>query len=75
LDAGFYGQGIYFTCHIPYIFPYVPGSKNPTMLVELDNSNFAALAKEWQRAVPETISIFDNDIEYRIDSKNNMYQE
>lgn len=35
LDKGYYGQGIYFTCHVPYIFPYVISAKNPTMLVVL----------------------------------------
>jgi len=35
LDAGFYGQGIYFTCHIPYIFPYVANVKDPAILFVL----------------------------------------
>jgi len=35
LDQGYYGQGIYFTCHVPYIFPYVAGAENPTMVVVL----------------------------------------
>jgi len=35
LDQGYYGQGIYFTCHVPYIFPYIATIKNPTMLIVL----------------------------------------
>jgi len=35
LDSGFYGQGMYFTTHIPYIFPYVVSSVKPAMLMTL----------------------------------------
>jgi len=35
LDQGYYGQGIYFTCHVPYIFPYIVTVKKPTMLIVL----------------------------------------
>jgi len=35
LDQGYYGQGIYFTCHVPYIFPYIATVNKPTMLIVL----------------------------------------
>jgi hypothetical protein len=35
LDQGYYGQGIYFTCHVPYIFPYIATVKKPCMLIVL----------------------------------------
>jgi len=35
LDSGFYGKGVYFTCYIPYIFPYVGTSKTPSMIISL----------------------------------------
>jgi len=35
LDSGFYGQGMYFTTHIPYIFPYVVSLSKPVMIMTL----------------------------------------
>jgi len=35
LDQGYFGQGIYFTCSVPYIFPYIATLQKPTMLVVL----------------------------------------
>lgn len=35
LDSGFYGKGVYFSCYVPYIFPYVMGTKSPVMIISL----------------------------------------
>jgi len=35
LDKGYYGQGVYFSTHIPYLFPYLVRHKNPTIIVTM----------------------------------------
>eukprot|EP01124_Arcella_intermedia_P023228 TRINITY_DN3640_c0_g1_i1.p1 TRINITY_DN3640_c0_g1~~TRINITY_DN3640_c0_g1_i1.p1 ORF type:complete len:605 (+),score=126.66 TRINITY_DN3640_c0_g1_i1:111-1925(+) len=35
LDQGFYGKGIYFTCHALYAIPYTISKKSPTLIISL----------------------------------------
>eukprot|EP01124_Arcella_intermedia_P026578 TRINITY_DN5023_c0_g1_i3.p1 TRINITY_DN5023_c0_g1~~TRINITY_DN5023_c0_g1_i3.p1 ORF type:complete len:378 (-),score=109.69 TRINITY_DN5023_c0_g1_i3:55-1080(-) len=35
LDQGFYGKGIYFTCHALYAIPYIASKSTPTLIISL----------------------------------------